>query len=195
MRSGALSTNQVPVIYNATPKIHASPTDLLWFQDELGDSNKPIIAISFGSSVSNLKGQGLLESFSQGVFEGYRVVTFGAGALTWAHKNLGVISREQVSVVFAAAKLAIIPSEAETFSLTAFEATQVGTTVCGLPGGAIQEIAETFGEFLVLAPTSIRTFLQGSETKTSRRVAREMSDVVSQYQVIYQKALSASGLD
>ena len=195
MRSGALSTNKVPVIHNASPEIHASSKDLQWFQDELGDSNKPIIAIAFGSSVSKLKGQGFLESFGPSVFEGYRVVTFGAGALSWAHKNLGLVSRAQVSVVFAAAKLAIIPSQAETFSLTAFEATRVGTTVCGLPGGAVQEIAETFGEFLVLDSTSIQSFLQEPNPTSSRKVSREMPDVVREYQVIYQKALSASELD
>ena len=195
MGSGALSTNQVPVIYNASNEVHASSKDLQWFQDELGDSNKPIIAIAFGSSVSKLKGQGFLESFGPGVFEGYRVVTFGAGAITWAHNNLGVISREKVSAVFAAAKLAIIPSKAETFSLAAFEATQVGTTVCALPGGAVQEIAEKFGEFLALTPTSIQSFLQEPNPTASRKVLREMSDVVREYQVIYQKALSASELD
>lgn len=195
MRSGALSTNQVPVIYNASPEIHASSKDMHWFQDELGDSNKPIIAIAFGSSVSKLKGQSVLDSINPGVFDGYRVVTFGAGALTWAHNNLGVISREKVSVIFADAKLAIIPSQAETFSLAAFEATRVGTTVCGLPGGAVQEIAETFGEFLVLDTTSIQSFLQEPNPITYRKVSREMSDVVGEYQVIYQKALSASELD
>jgi hypothetical protein len=195
MRSGALSTNQVPVIYNASPEIHASSKDMHWFQDELGDSNKPIIAIAFGSSVSKLKGQSVLDSINPGVFDGYRVVTFGAGALTWAHNNLGVISREKVSVIFADAKLAIIPSQAETFSLAAFEATRVGTTVCGLPGGAVQEIAETFGEFLVLDTTSIQSFLQSPNPTTSRKVSRDMSDVVSEYQVIYENAFSASERD
>lgn len=194
IRSGALPTNQVPVIYNAAPEIHPSRSDWQWFQDEIGDGDTPVIAISFGSSVSNLKGQALLESFNPGVFEGCRVVTFGAGALGWAYKNLGVVSRKQVSVVLAAARLAIIPSQAETFSLTAFEATQVGTTVCGPLGGAVQEIAEEFGEFLALSPNSIKKFLQLPNPEISRRVSREMSDVVREYQVIYRKALSAPEL-
>jgi hypothetical protein len=106
-----------------------------------------------------------------------------------------VISREKVSAIFAAAKLAIIPSQAETFSLAAFEATRVGTKVCGLPGGAVQEIAETFGEFLALDTNPIQSFLQEPNPTASRKVLREMSDVVGEYQVIYRKALSASELD
>lgn len=188
MRSKAMSANPITVIYNSTPTIQVSTKDLKWFQDELGDCNKPIIAISFGASFSNLKGQGNFESFDPGVFEGHEVVTFGAGEITWANRNLGVISRAQVSLVFAAAKLAIIPSQAETFSLAAFEATRGATTVCGVPGSAVQEIAEKFGEFVPLTPATIKSFLRLPETKTSRMVSREMSDVVNEYLKVYRSA-------
>lgn len=190
MRSRALSGHHVSVIYNGSPNTKATPEDSQWLRAELGNDSQPLVAVSFGSSVSSLKGRDLLEPLSPDIFEGCRVVTFGAESLTWADKNLGVISRQQVAAVFSTAKLAIVPSRAETFSLATFEATRAHTVVCGVPGSAVQEIAETFGEFIPLTPNAIRVFLRAGNAKSSRLISRQMSDVVNDYQVVYQNAIS-----
>jgi glycosyltransferase involved in cell wall biosynthesis len=192
MKSKAVNGRKVPVVYNATAPIQVLPEDLQWLEAQLGDSDLPIIAIAFGSSTSGLKGREFLEAFDQKVFAGHRVVTFGAEGLTWADANLGVISREQVSALFSRALLAVIPSQAETFSLAAFEASRFGTPVCGLTGGAVQEIAETFGEFVPLESNSIRGFLEFAGSAPIRRVVRDMEDVVNEYQEIYQQTISGS---
>jgi hypothetical protein len=178
------------VIYNASPNTKATPEDSQWLRAELGNDSQPLVAVSFGSSVSSLKGRDLLEPLSPDIFEGCRVVTFGAESLTWADKNLGVISRQQVAAVFSTAKLAIVPSRAETFSLATFEATRAHTVVCGVPGSAVQEIAETFGEFIPLSATAIREFLSALDQKKPLKISREMADVVRDYQVVYQNAVS-----
>ena len=190
MKSKALNGRHVPVVYNATPQIQAQPEDLLWLDDQFGNDEMPIAAIAFGSSASNLKGRDFLQAFDPSAFEGCRVVTFGAEGLAWADKNLGVISRKQVSALFSMAKLVVIPSQAETFSLTAFEATRFGTPVFGLAGGAVQEIAETFGQFFPLKQGLIQAFLKQTEPLSARIILRDMTDAVSEYRVIYQQAIS-----
>jgi hypothetical protein len=192
MRSRALSGHHVPVIYNASPSTKGTPEDSRWLRAELGNDSQPLVAVSFGSSSSSLKGRDLLESLSPDIFEGCRVVTFGAEGLSWADKNLGVISRQQVATVLSTAILVIVPSQAETFSLAAFEATRFGTAVCGLPGGAIQEIAARFGEFIPLTQIAIRKFIEASNSKSSRIIPREMSDVVREYLEVYRSAISNS---
>lgn len=191
MRSSALAGRNVPVVYNASPSIQVSPDDREWLGQEFGERGDPIIAVAFGSSASSLKGREFLEALDQSAFEGYRVVTFGAENLSWADRNLGVISREKVSALYSKAALTIIPSQAETFSLAAFESTRLGTPVCGLTGGAVQEIAETFGEFVSLDPDSIRAHLAKPEPSNSRSIVREMSDVVNEYQAVYNNAISS----
>lgn len=192
MKSKTANGRNVPVIYNATPPIHLKPEDSQWLEAQLGANELPIIAIAFGSSASKLKGREFLEAFDQKVFDGYRVVTFGAEGLTWADVNLGVVSRERVAAIFSRAILALIPSQAETFSLAAFEATRFGTPVCGLTGGAVQEIAETFGEFVCLEPAPIQSFLHRADSVPARIIARGMEDVVNEYQEVYQQAIAGS---
>lgn len=191
MRSSALAGRTVPVVYNASPSIQVSPDDRQWLGQELGESGDPIIAVAFGSSSSSLKGREFLEALDRSAFEGYRVVAFGAENLSWADRNMGVISREKVSALYSKAVLTIIPSQAETFSLAAFESTRLGTPVCGLTGGAVQEIAETFGEFVALDPQSIRAHLGKPEPSKARSIVREMSDVVNEYQAVYNNAISS----
>lgn len=189
-KSVALSGREVPVIYNASSASELNGKDIHSLSG-ITNQDRPIVAIAFGSSASSLKGQELLNSFSIDVFDGHHVITFGAGNLHWADENLGVISREQVSEIFAKAKLTVIPSKAETFSLTAFEATQKGSPVSGLTGGAVQEIAEKFGEFIPLEQDTISSFLKDKDYKLTRVVKRVMTDVVSEYSCLYQKALSS----
>jgi len=195
MKSKAINGRKVPVVYNATPPIHLQPEDSQSLDDKLGAVELPIIAIAFGSSASSLKGREFLESFDPKVFDGYRVVTFGAEGLTWADINLGLVSRERVSAIFSRAVIAVIPSRAETFSLAAFEATRLGTPVCGLAGGAVQEIAEAFGEFVPLEPAPIQSFLHLADSTPARSIARGMEEVVSEYQEVYQEAISRFKID
>lgn len=190
-RSSALAGRFVPVVYNASPSIQVSSADRAWLGQKLGDSGDPIIAVAFGSSSSSLKGREFLEAIDRSAFEGYRVVAFGAENLSWADSNLGLISRERVSALFSKAVLTIIPSQAETFSLAAFESTRLGTPVCGLTGGAVQEIAEAFGEFVALDPESIREHLGRPGSRAARVIVREMSDVVNEYQAVYFDAISS----
>jgi glycosyltransferase involved in cell wall biosynthesis len=195
MKSKAVNGRKVPIVYNATPQMQLNPEDSQWLDAQLGVNDARLIAIAFGSSASGLKGREFLEAFDKNVFDGYRVVTFGAEGLTWADTNLGVVSRERVSAIFSRAILAVIPSEAETFSLAAFEATRFGTPVCGLTGGAVQEIAETFGGFIRLDPAQIQSFLQQTDSVPARIIVRGMEDVVSEYQEVYQQAMSGSKND
>lgn len=191
MRSSALAGRNVPVVYNASPSIQVSSADREWLTQELGDSAGPIVAVAFGSSSSSLKGREFLEAIDRSAFEGYRVVAFGAENLSWAHKNLGVISREKVSALYSRSVLTVIPSQAETFSLAAFESTRLGTPVCGLTGGAVQEIAQVFGDFVALDPKSIRDHLGKPGPGGARGIVREMSDVVNEYQAVYHDAISS----
>ncbi len=195
MKSKSLGGREVPVVYNAAPSIQPRPEDALWLNAQLGTDESPMIAIAFGSSVSGLKGRDFLEAFDPKVFDGHQVITFGAEGLTWADKNLGVISRERVSEIFQRAALTVIPSQAETFSLAAFEATRFGTAVCGLPGGAVQEIADTFGEFVPLEPSEIQVFLSRTKAVSGRSIPRDMEDVANEYREVYQQTISRSKND
>jgi len=188
-RSTALRGSSVNVIHSASPIEIPTPETLAWVEALMSKNHEPMVVVAFGSSRSGLKGRASIERINRDIFKGYRVVTFGADSLSWADENVGLINRNQVTALLSRATLAVIPSLAETFSLTAFEATRSGTPVAGHPGGAIEEVASTFGVFVPLEEQAIRLFLAHRQSGPVRIVPRLMADVAHDYIDLYRRLL------
>jgi glycosyltransferase involved in cell wall biosynthesis len=178
------------VIYNAVD-VDPKKNRNLELARELGlTPDTPPVSVIFGASESPLKGERRMRESDLSWLTGHQVISIGAGSLGIEGEiKTGVISRDDVLEIIRLSTLVVIPSIAETFSLAAFEASALGVAVAGLPGTAVEEIAQKFGHFVSISePEDLAYFLdqghQGPQMPT-----RSVSEMAKEYVELYKEVV------